>query len=73
MKAENKKKYIAPEFQFKIINFIEDVLSASNPGGGSWGYWDEDTQPTTEPSTDDFWDDEDDGFWDDDNNNDFWD
>lgn len=58
MKKE-KKEYNIPEFKIKSINFLEDTLSASTPGGGSWGYFDED--PTTSGETpydpgDDFWD-----------------
>lgn len=55
----NKKKYIAPEFELKSINMITDCLSASKPGGGHWGYFDEDpTEANTTPYDpgDDFWD-----------------
>ena len=54
-----KKIYEKPEFEFININIHYDVLSASRPGGGSWGYFDEDpTETTANPYDpyDDFWD-----------------
>lgn len=56
-KKENvqKKEYLTPDFIIKHISF-NDCLSASQPGGGAWGYFDEDpTEPTSDPY-DDFWD-----------------
>ena len=48
---KKKKKYEAPMFELKKISFNEDVLSDSQPGGGNWGYYDED--PTNPVETDD--------------------
>ena len=52
----DKKDYIVPEFEYKKI-LLQDVLSASQPGGGAWGYFDEDpTETTPYDPEDDFWD-----------------
>lgn len=52
-----KKEYQKPEIKKVRINLKEDVLSASVPGGGSWGYFDEETTaPTDHEPYGDFWD-----------------
>ena len=52
-----KKDYISPDFEVANINLISDCLSASQPGGGHWGYFDEDpTEANTYGPGDDFWD-----------------
>lgn len=59
LKLSIKKDYISPDFEVTNINLISDCLSASQPGGGHWGYFDEDpTEANTTPYDpgDDFWD-----------------
>ena len=58
MKDKTKKEYQIPEFNYLPIKLLTDVLSASQPGGGNWGYFDEDPTKATDPYVpdDDFWD-----------------
>lgn len=55
----NKKKYISPDFEYCEIEFLEDILTSSQPDEGNWGYFDEETLPETETATDigdiEFW------------------
>lgn len=53
---KNNKEYEAPIFDVLEIEFTQDVLKDSQPGGGGWGYFDEDdTRPSSSVDpTDDF-------------------
>lgn len=53
--ANKKKIYISPLFEYKTIKLKGDVLSDSRPGGGSWGYWDEETIPPVTEDDDFEW------------------
>lgn len=53
---KRKNKYEAPVFESLKIEFLRDVLTDSQPGGGGWGYFDEDDTKPYNPldPTDDF-------------------